>query len=155
MVYDGISKGTQNPVVDQMVNEATKALEAVVDESWVPWVHHLIPNISCRVRAEVEAKAREEQDHKIQEEVEHVVQEKMMKVVKWDKRLGEKLMEPLVGQIMQEAFQHNSEAEETGEVEESKVMGMEDVGMTGGTQSSAMEVDEEEEDEGVVVEEVK
>ena len=47
-----------------------------------------------------------------------------------------------------------AEFEEDLEVEESKAVGTEDVGMTGGTQSSVMEVDEEE-DEVVVVEEVK
>ena len=42
-----------------------------------------------------------------------------------------------------------------GEAEESKAVGTEEVGMTGGTQSSAVEVDEEGEDEVVAVEEVK
>ena len=42
-----------------------------------------------------------------------------------------------------------------GEAEESEVIGTEEVGMTSGTQSSPMEVDEEGEDEVVVVEQVK
>ena len=46
----------------------------------------------------------------------------------------------------------NSEAEEMGEAEGSIAIGMEEVGTTGGTQSSVMEVDEEGEDEVVVVE---
>ena len=42
-----------------------------------------------------------------------------------------------------------------GEAEESEAIGMEEGGMTGRTQSSVMEVDEEGEDEVVVVEQVK
>ena len=49
----------------------------------------------------------------------------------------------------------NLEAEEMVEAEGSKAIGMEEYGTTGGTQSSAMEVDEEGEDGVVVVEEVK
>ena len=45
--------------------------------------------------------------------------------------------------------------EEMGEAEGSEAIRMEEVGVTGGTQSSAMEVDEEGEDEVVVVERVK
>ena len=47
------------------------------------------------------------------------------------------------------------EAEEMVEAEESEAVGTEEFGTTGGTQSSAMEVDEEGEDEVVVIEEVK
>ena len=43
----------------------------------------------------------------------------------------EKLMALLVGQITQEAFQKNSEAEQSMEGEESEVVGMEDMGATG------------------------
>ena len=75
-------------------------------------------------------------------------------MARWDKRVGEKLTELLAGQITQEEFQEDSEAEEIMAGEESEVMGME--GVTGGTQSSVMEVDEEENDDKVVVvEEVK
>ena len=56
-------------------------------------------------------------------------------------------------QLSQEALEFDSEAEEMGEGEGSEAIGTEEVGMTGGTQSSAMEVDKEEEDD-VVVEEV-
>ena len=49
----------------------------------------------------------------------------------------------------------DSEAEEMVEAEGSEAIGTEEYGTTGGTQSSAMEVDEEGEDEVVVVEEVK
>ena len=48
-----------------------------------------------------------------------------------------------------------SQAEEMVEAEGSKAIGTEEFGTTGGTQSSAMEVDEEGEDEVVVIEEVK
>ena len=57
--------------------------------------------------------------------------------------------------MSQEVLEINLEAEEMGEAEGSETVRMEEVGMTGGTQSSAMEVNEEEEDEVVVVEEVK
>ena len=82
MVYDGVLKGVKDPVVDQMVDEATKVLEAIGDESWALWVDRLIPNISCWVREEAEARAQEEQDCKIQEEVERIMQEKLTRVVK-------------------------------------------------------------------------
>ena len=71
MEFDGISKGAKDPIVEQMVNEATKVLKAVADELWVPWAEWLIPNISCQFRVEAEAKAWAEQDHKVWEEVEH------------------------------------------------------------------------------------
>ena len=83
------------------------------------------------------------------------MQEKVSKVAKWDKRVTEKLTALLAGQMMLEAFEENSEAEESMEREESEVVGTEDVGVTGWTQSSAMEVNKEGEDEVVVVEEVK
>ena len=57
--------------------------------------------------------------------------------------------------MSQEALEVDSEVEEMGEEEESEAVRTEEVGTTGGTQSSAMEVDEEGEDEVVVVEEVK
>ena len=49
----------------------------------------------------------------------------------------------------------DSEVEEMGEAEGSEAIRTEEVGTTGGTQSSVMEVDEEGEDEVVVVEEAK
>ena len=57
--------------------------------------------------------------------------------------------------MSQAELEIDSEAEEMVEAEESKAVGTEEFGTTGGTQSSAMEVDEEGEDEEVVVEEVK
>ena len=78
-----------------------------------------------------------------------------MRVVKWDRQLEKKLMEVLEGQLTQAELEINSEAEEMGEAEESEVIGTEEIGTTGGTQSLVMEVDEEEQDEVVVVEEVK
>ena len=47
MIFDGISKGVMDPVVEQMVDEATTVLEAIANESWLPWVEHLIPNVAC------------------------------------------------------------------------------------------------------------
>ena len=64
-------------------------------------------------------------------------------------------MAVLEGRLSQEALEIDSEAEEMGEAEGSEAVGTEEVGTTGGTQLSAMEVDEEGEDEVVVVEEVK
>ena len=83
------------------------------------------------------------------------MQEKVLKAAKWDKQVAEKLTALLAGQIMQKAFKEDSEAEESMEGEESEVVGMVDAGATGGTQLSAMEVDKEEEEEVIVVEEVK
>ena len=65
MVFHSILMGMKDLVMEQMVDEATKVLKAVVDESWVSWANHLIPNVSHRVKAEVEVRAQEEQDHKI------------------------------------------------------------------------------------------
>ena len=85
----------------------------------------------------------------------HLVQEKVSRAAKQDKCVVEKLTALLAGQMMQEAFEENSEAERSVEREESEVVGMEDVGATGGTQLVAMEDEEEDEDKVVVVEEVK
>ena len=82
------------------------------------------------------------------------MQEKVLRVANQDKWFKDKLTELLEGGMTQAAFKKDSEAEEMVEVEESEGMGMEDVGTTGGTQSSAMEV-EEEENEVVMVGEVK
>ena len=49
----------------------------------------------------------------------------------------------------------NLEVEENVEAEGSEVVGMENVRMTGGTQLSVMEINEEEKDEVIVVEETK
>ena len=103
-MFDGVSKGAKDPVVEQMVDKATKVLEAVADELWVPWVEQLIPNISHRFRAEAEVRAQAEQDCKLREEVQHIVEEKLARVVRWDKQLEEKLMEGLEGQLTQVAL---------------------------------------------------
>ena len=155
MVFNGVSKGMNDPVVEQMVDKATKVLEAIADKSWVPWVERLIPNISHRFRVEAEVRAQAELDHKLQEEVQRIVKEKLARVARWDKRLEEKVMEVLEGWLTQVALEVDSEAEEMGEAEGSEAVRMEDFGMIGGTQSSAMEVDEEGEDKVVVVEGVK
>ena len=153
MVFDGVLKGVKDPGVEQMVDEATKVLEAVANESWLPWAEHLFPNVARQVRAEAEA--RVEHDCKLREEAKNLVNKKLARVARRDKWLEEKLMEVLKGWLTQPALEVNLEAEEMGEIDESEAISTEDLGMTGGTQSSAMEVDEEEEDEVVVVEEVK
>ena len=107
------------------------------------------------MRAEVEARAREEHDCELREEAKRLVDKKLARVAQWDKRLEEKLMEVLEGQLSQVALVVDLEVEEMGEAEGSKAVRTEDIGTTGGTQSSVMEVDKEEEDEVVVVEEVK
>ena len=76
-------------------------------------------------------------------------------MAKRDRWLEEKLTEVLEGRLSQAALEVDSEAEEMGEIEGSEAIGTEEVGMTGGTQSSAMEVNKEGGDEVVVVEEVK
>ena len=55
----------KDPDVDQLVDEATKVLEAVADKSWVLWASHLVPNMARRVREAAEQKVREENDCKI------------------------------------------------------------------------------------------
>ena len=142
-------------MVIQIVEDATEALEAVADESWIPWAAHLVPNVACRVREQAEARAREEHDRKFQEEAKRLVDEKLARAAKRDRQLEEKLTAVLDGQLSQEALEVDSEAEEMGEAEESEAVRTEEVGMTGGTQLLVMEVDEEGEDEVVVVEEVK
>ena len=154
-MFNGVLKGVKDPIVKQMVDEATKVLEAIANELWLLWVEHLVPNVACRVRAEVEARAQEEHDCELREEAKRLVDKKLARAVQRDKRLEEKLMEVLEGRLSQVALVVDLEVEEMGEAEGSKAVGTEDIGTTGGTQSSVMEVDEEEEDEVVVVEEVK
>ena len=89
----------------------------------------------------MEARAREEHDRELQEEVKRLVNEKLARAAQRDKRLEEKLTEVLEDRLSQEVLEIDLEAEE--------------VGTTGGTQSLAMEVNEEGEDEVIVVEEVK
>ena len=138
-----------------MVEDATKVLEDVADELWVPWAGRLIPTIVRRVREETEVRAREEYDWKLREEAKWVVNEKMARAAKRDRRLEEKLTAVLEGRMSQAELENDSEAEEMVEAEGSEAVGTEEFGKTGGTQSSAMEVDEEGEDEVVVVEEAK
>ena len=137
-----------------MVQDATKVLEDVADESWVPWAGRIIPNVVHRVKQETEVRAREEHGRKLREEAKRVVDEKMARAAKRDRRLEEKLMAVLEGRMDQAELEVDSE-EEMVEAEGSEAVGTEEYGTTGGTQSSAMEVDEEGEDEIEVVEEVK
>ena len=142
-------------MVDQMVEDTTKALEDIVDELWVLWVGRLVPNMACRVRAAAEARAWEEHDHEVQEEAKCLVDDKLVRAAKRDRWLEEKLTPVLEGRLSQAELEVDSEVEEIGEAEGSKAVRMEEVGTTGGTQLSVMEVDEEGEDEVVVVERVK
>ena len=140
--------------MDEMVEDATSALEVVTDELWVLLVAHLIPNVACRVR-ETEENAHVEAKHKVQDEAEHLRWEKVTKAMWQEKWVDEKLTEFLEGQITQAPLEADSEVEQSAEAEDSEAVEMENVGMTGGTQLLAMEVDEEEEDEVIIVEEVK
>ena len=148
-------KGVTDETVVQIVEDATEALEAVADESWIPWAGRFLPNMVRRVKAEAEARAREDHDRKLREEAQQIVDKRLARAAKRDRRLEEKLTAVLEGRLSQEVLELDSETEEMGEAEESEAVGTEEVGTTGGTQSSAMEVDEEEEDEVVVVEQVK
>ena len=138
-----------------MVKDATKVLEDVADESWVPWAGCINPNVVRRVEQETEARAQEEYNWKLREEAKRVVNEKMARAAKRDRRLEEKLMAVLEGRMSQAELEIDLEVEEMVEAEGSKAVGTEEFGTMGGTQSSAMEVDEEGEDEVVVVEEAK
>ena len=69
-------------MVKQIIKHATEALEAVMDELWIPWVAHLIPNIASRVRAEAEARAREEHNRKLREEVKCLTDKKLARAAK-------------------------------------------------------------------------
>ena len=135
-------------MVVQIIEDATEALEAIADKLWILWAARLVPNVAHRVREEVEARAWEEHNRKFREEAKQLVDEKLARAAKRDRRLEEKLTVVLEGRLSQEV-------EEMGEAEESEAIRTEEVGTTGGTQLSAMEVDKEGEDEVVVVEEVK
>ena len=111
MVFDGVLKGEKDPVIEQMVDETTKVLEAIADESWVLWVERLIPNVSCRFRVEAEAKAQAEQDRKLQEEVQRIIEERLARAAQRDKWLEEKLMEVLEGWLTQVALEVDLEVE--------------------------------------------
>ena len=138
-----------------MVKDATKVLQDVADELWVLWAGNLIPNLVRQVRAAVEARSREERDGEVQEEAKRLIEEKLARAAKRDRRLEEKLTVVLEGQMSQAELEIDLEAEEMVEAEGSKAVRTEEFGTMGGTQSSAIEVDEEGEDEVVVVEEAK
>ena len=72
-----------------------------------------------------------------------------------EKQVDEKLTKFLEERITQAQLEADLEAEQSTEVEQSEAVKMEDMGATGGTQLSAMEVDKEEEDEVVLIEEIK
>ena len=90
--------------------------------------------------AEAEARAQDH-DWQLREEVKRLADEKLVRVAKQDRRLKEKLTAVLEGQMSQVELEIDSEVEEMVEAEGSEAVRTEDVGTTGGTQSSAMEVD--------------
>ena len=45
-MFNGVLKGVKDPIVKQMVDEATKVLEAIANESWLLWVERLVPNVA-------------------------------------------------------------------------------------------------------------
>ena len=98
------------------MENTTKVLEDVADESWGLWVGRLIPNVICRVRADMEARAQEEHNWKLQEEAKHVVDEKLVRVVKQDRWLKEKLMAVLEGWLSQAVLEVDLEVEKMEEV---------------------------------------
>ena len=52
-------------MVDQIVQDTTRVLEAVADESWISWAARLVLKVAHRVRVEAEARAWEEQSRKL------------------------------------------------------------------------------------------
>ena len=50
------------------MEKATGVLEVVADESWVPWVEQVIPNVVLWVREWAEVKVHEEHMKKVWEE---------------------------------------------------------------------------------------
>ena len=90
MVYDGVLKGVKDETVNQMVDDVTRVLKDVTDESWVPWV-------ACLIR-EAE-KACEEAECKVQDEAECQRHEKLTKAMWWEKRVNQKLTDVLEGRL--------------------------------------------------------
>ena len=62
-------------MVDQIIEDATKAFKAIMDKSWIPWVARLVPKVAHQVREEAEAKAQEEHDRNFREEAKWLVDE--------------------------------------------------------------------------------
>ena len=139
-----------------IVDEATRTIKAVADDTWASWAGRLVPNIACHIREEMEAKDREEKKRKICEEVEEkerlvheeaerLVREEAERVAQRERCQQEKLDLFLSESITVEEFERDSEAE----VERSKIV--EDVAGEDalGTQMSEMEVDDAGEDKVV------
>ena len=149
--------------MEELVKEATKVLEPVADDSWVLWAGRLIPNVTRRVREEVEARAREERAEKARREeeakeeraraeAERAAQEEAERVARRGKRLQEKLDAFLEGKITDVDLDKDSEEEEETEAGRSEALGTEDVEGIGGSQSSLMDVDGDDDVEVVAVE---
>ena len=69
-------------MVKQIIEDATEVLKAVADESWIPWVTHLIPKVASQVRAEAKARAWEDHNRQLREEVKRLADEKLARAAK-------------------------------------------------------------------------
>jgi hypothetical protein len=151
-------------VVDLLVEEAVQTIEAVADESWVTWAGRLVPNIARRVTEDAERKAREEKDERerkeaeatarrVKEAAEKEAREKEERALRRQRRLDDKLDAFMAQRITESELERDSEAEE----EEARGAGTGEEGLegAGGTTSSAMEVDDEGEDEVMADDDVK
>lgn len=56
--------------VEEMVDEAVRMIETVVDNTWVTWVGRLVPNFAHRLREEADVRDHKEKERKKCEEVE-------------------------------------------------------------------------------------
>ena len=133
-----------------MVDKAVCMIESIVDDAWISWAGRLIPNITCCIREEMEARDREEKERRICEEVEakerlvhekakRVVREKVERVARRERRQQEKLDLFLNKSITAEDFEKDLEAEALAEG--SKAMGVAVIEDVVGEQVSEMEVD--------------
>ena len=68
-MFDQLSKGKHNAMVEKRVEEATGVLKAVADDLWTLWVEHVIPNVAFQARKRVVVEEHEEHTKKVCEEV--------------------------------------------------------------------------------------
>ena len=61
--------------MEELVEQASGALEEVADESWVEWAERLIPGVARRVREAEETRKCEEEAKRVHEEKEQVAKE--------------------------------------------------------------------------------
>ena len=154
--YDRLAKGETDAAVVEMVDEAVRTIEAIADDTWVSWAGRLVPNVTRRVREEVEAKDREEKEQKIREEVEarerlireeaeRMVKEEAERIARRERHQQEKLDLFLSESITVGEFERDSEVEAERSEVVGEVVGEDTLGM----QISEMEVDDVGEDEVV------